>query len=242
MEALSFRVPDTVSDAAAVSLLVQGTTAWHLLRTSGRLAEGESVVVHAAAGGVGTLTVQLARRWGAGRVIATASTPEKIALAESLGAHTGVVVTGDEPFGAIAAALRQANDGAKVDVVLEMVGGAVFDGSLAALARFGRLVTYGMASRRDPRPLEPQRLMIGSKSVIGFWLADCMTPNRAASMVVAPLMELVAMVADGSLAPQSTPAYALEDARQAHEDMRARRTTGKVVLDPRLAAGSRGPA
>lgn len=239
-EATAVPVPDGVTDAAALALLVQGTTAWNLLRTSARLAAGESVVVHAAAGGVGTLAVQLARRFGAGTVIATASTPEKVALAESLGAHAGVVLTGQEPFGAVAAALRQANGGRPVDVVLEMTGGSVFDGSLAALARFGRLVTFGMASQQEPSSLSPTRLMVGSKSVVGFWLLDCLTPDRVGPLFVTPLRELTGMVLDGTLTPQATPAYALVDARRAHEDLRARRTTGKVVLDPRLPAGSRG--
>ncbi len=82
---LSFPLPDGVSDGQALSLLVQGLTAWHLLRTSTHLAPGESVVVHAAAGGVGTLAVQLARAWGAGTVIGVDSTPGKRALAQSLG-------------------------------------------------------------------------------------------------------------------------------------------------------------
>ena len=84
---LTWPVPDGVSDEQALAVVLQGATAWHLLRTSSHLAEGESVVVIAGAGGVGSLAVQLARRWGAGRVIATASSPEKRALAEELGAR-----------------------------------------------------------------------------------------------------------------------------------------------------------
>ena len=227
-EAGVFEVPDGVSDAAALALLVQGLTAWHLLRTCARLAPGESVVVQAAAGGVGSLAVQLAKAWGAGRVIAVASTPEKRALALSLGADVAVDAASPD----LAAALREANGGAKVDVVLEMVGGATFDASLRALARFGRLVTFGMASREAPTPVAPGSLMVGSKSVIGFWLADAMTPDRVVAMVAGPLRDLVTMVARGDLVPQSGHEYPLADARRAHEDMRARATTGKVVLVP----------
>ncbi len=86
----SFDVPDEVSDEAALALILQGATAWHLLRTSAHLAAGESVVVHAAAGGVGSLAVQLAKAWGAGRVIATASTEDKRNLALDLGADVAV--------------------------------------------------------------------------------------------------------------------------------------------------------
>ena len=133
-------VPDGVSDGAALALIVQGTTAWHLLRTSANLREGESVVVHAAAGGVGTLAVQLAKRFGAGRVIGVASSPEKRELVERLGADATVDSNADD----LTAALREANGGDRVDVVLEMVGGRTFERE----PRRARAV-------RPPRPLRP---------------------------------------------------------------------------------------
>jgi NADPH2:quinone reductase len=227
-ESAVFEVPDAISDAAALSLLVQGLTAWHLLRTCGRLSAGESVVVHAAAGGVGSLSVQLAKAWGAGRVIGVASSPEKRDLAMSLGADATV----DAGAADLNLALREANGGAKVDVVLEMVGGHTFDASLRALAPFGRLVTYGMASREPATPVDPGMLMAGSKAVIGFWLMHAMTRDRIGPMVAAPLAELVGMVARGELTPLPGHTYPLAEARRAHEDLRARRTTGKVVLAP----------
>ena len=222
---LEFDIPDGVSDGAAVALLVQGLTAWHLLRTCARMAPGESVVVHAAAGGVGTLAVQLAKAWGAGRVIGTASSPEKRELAESLGAD----VTVDANVEDMNAALREANGGRKVDIVLEMVGGSTFDGSLRALDRFGRLIVFGMASRTPPTPVEPGNLMMGSKTLMGFWLVDCMSDP---ALLLTPMKELMDMTASGALKPIVGANYPLEDARQAHEDMRARATTGKVVLVP----------
>jgi NADPH2:quinone reductase len=232
--ALSFDVPDGVSDAAALSLLVQGLTAYHLVRTCAKVQPGESVVVHAAAGGVGNLAVQLAKQAGAGRVIATASTEEKVEKALELGADVGVI--GDTDLGKedLEHRLIDANGGKRVDVVFEMVGGTVFDGSLAALAPFGRIVTYGMAGRKPPHPVHPGSLMVGSHSVIGFWLVDCMRPDRAAHMVVEPLRELVAQVAAKQLHPLVGPTYPLSQAKQAHLDLRARATTGKVVLDPTL--------
>lgn len=227
-ESAVFEVPDAISDAAALSLLVQGLTAWHLLRTCGRLSAGESVVVHAAAGGVGSLSVQLAKAWGAGRVIGVASSPEKRELAASLGADVAV----DAAAADLNHALREANGGAKVDLVLEMVGGRTFDASLRALAPFGRLVTYGMASREPATPVDPGALMAGSKAVIGFWLMHAMSRDRIGPMVAAPLAELVGMVAGGELSPLPGHTYPLAEARRAHEDLRARRTTGKVVLAP----------
>src|SRR5688572_8989361 len=153
-DVLTWPVPDGVSDEQALAVVLQGATAWHMLRTSSHLAEGETVVVIAGAGGVGSLAVQLARRWGAGRVIATASSPEKRRLAEELGAHATVdpALADDDPR-TFTGALREANGGKPVDIVLEMTGGAVFDGSLSALAPFGRLVAYGQAGRVQPSPI-----------------------------------------------------------------------------------------
>src|SRR3954466_3176691 len=129
-EATTFPIEDGVSDATALALLLQGLTAWHLYRTSAKLAQGESVVVHAAAGGVGSLAVQLGRHMGAGRVIATASSEEKRELALSLGADAAVDVNAED----LAGALIEANGGERVDAVFEMAGGRVFDASMKALA------------------------------------------------------------------------------------------------------------
>lgn len=221
----TFALPAGVSDGAALALVLQGLTAWHLLRTSAHLAPGESVVVSAAAGGVGTLAVQLAKAWGAGRVIATASTPEKRAVAVDLGADAAV----DPGVGDLTGALVEANDGRRVDVVLEMTGGAVFDASLAALAPFGRLVSFGLASRTPPSPIEPRRLMARSTGVIGFWLGACL---RRPDMLTGPMAELLSMVAADELRPVVSGTYPLSQVRRAHEDLRARRTTGKLLLDP----------
>ena len=222
---LSFEIPDAVSEAQALALLVQGVTAWHLLRTSSRMVEGESVVVHSAAGGVGSLAVQLARKWGAGRIIASASTEAKRELARELGAD----VTLDSTAEGLTDQLREANGGRGVDIVLEMTGGAVFDASLAALGRFGRMVAYGMASRTPPTPVEVGRLMARSQSVVGFWLNDCV---GRPGMLAEPLAELFAMTAAGELRPVLGGEYPLAEAARAHEALRSRGTTGKLVLDP----------
>ena len=222
----TYPLPDGVDDVAALAMLVQGATAWHLLRTSAHLVPGESVVVHAAAGGVGTLAVQLAKAWGAGRVIATASTDDKRALALELGAD--VAISGEAD--GLSDRLREANGGNPVDIVLEMTGGPVFDASLAALAPFGRLVTFGMASRRQPTPVNPGELMGRSRAVIGFWLAHCFGRPE---MMTGPLAELFAMIEAGDLRVISGGSYPLADARVAHEEMLARRTVGKIVLDVR---------
>ncbi len=214
-----------MSDATALALLLQGLTAWHLYRTCARIGPGESVVVHAAAGGVGSLAVQLGRPMGAGRVIATASTEAKRELALELGADVAVDVTRDD----LADMLVEANLGERVDVVLEMAGGRVFDASLDALAPFGRLVTYGIASR-EQNHVATGALMRKSRGVIGFWLMHCL--RRPAEMVDAPLQELFERVAAGELRVVEGETYGLSEVRRAHEDLQARRTSGKLMLDP----------
>src|SRR5918997_526728 len=223
--ATTFPVPDGVDDATALALLLQGLTAWHLYRTCARLGPGESVVVHAAAGGVGTLAVQLGKRFGAGRVIATASTEDKRALALELGADAAVDVGRDD----LADALVEANLGERVDVVLEMAGGRVFDASLPALAPFGRLVTYGIASR-EQNTVGSGALMRKSRAVVGFWLMHCL--RRPAELVDAPLQELFDRVAAGGLRVVEGETYPLAEARGAHEDLQARRPSGKLMLAP----------
>ena len=224
--ALTFAIPDGVDDATALALLLQGLTAWHLYRTCGRVAAGESVVVHAAAGGVGSLAVQLGRPMGAGRVIATASTEDKRALALELGADVAIDGTAD----GLTERLVEANLGRPVDVVFEMSGGEVFERSLAALAPFGRLVTYGISSG-DANSVRSASLMRHSRAVVGFWLMHCM--GRPA-MIDEALADLFERVARGELRVVAGPAYPLADAARAQRDLAERRTTGKVTLDPTI--------
>lgn len=227
--AVTFALPDAVDDQTALALVVQGTTAWHLLRTCAHLRAGESVVVHAGAGGTGSLAVQLARVWGAGRVIATASSAEKRDLALELGAHAAVdVSTADADT--VRETLLAANDGRPVDVVLEMTGGPVFDGSLAALAPFGRLVTYGLASRQAPTRIQATALMATSRAVIGFWLVHAL---RRPGGLGPAMEELLSLAASGGIRALDGGHYPLAEARRAHEDLLARRTSGKLVLDVR---------
>ncbi|MFC6883131.1 MULTISPECIES: quinone oxidoreductase family protein [Actinomadura] len=225
-EEMAWDVPDAVDDVTALGMVVQGASAWLLLRRSVHLAEGESVVVHAAAGGVGTLAVQLAKAWGAGRVIATASSEDKRALALDLGAD--VAVDANEPD--MKAALIDANGGKRVDVVLEMTGGEVTDQSLRALAPFGRLAFYGMASRKPPTPVQPAALMAHSTTIAGMWLAHVF--QLPGDVMRTALGELFALAADGRLRVVAGGEYGLTGVREAHEALRSRRTTGKLVLDP----------
>ena len=219
-----YPVPDGLDDGAALALLIQGLTAWHLLKTSAKLAEGESVVVISGAGGVGSLAVQLAKPFGAGRVIATASTEEKRSLALALGADAAL----DASVENLKDALIEANDRSQVDVVLEMSGGRVFSESAEALAPFGRIVAYGIAGR-EQNTVQTGRLMRKSRAVVGFWLMHCLGRR---DMVEEPLADLFDRAVRGELRPQIGETYALSDVRRAHEDLQGRRTSGKVLLDP----------
>ena len=219
-------VPVGVSDQQALCMYVQGSTAWHILKTVGHVKAGETVVVHAAAGGVGTIAVQLAKLWGA-KVIAVTSSSEKAALAKKLGAD----VTIDANVEDLAAAILAANEGKPVDLILEMVGGKTFDASLAVLAPFGRLITYGMASRTPPSSINPAVLMGGSKTITGFWLSHCFGKKEMMNDVINELFQLVIA---GKLHPVIGATFPLSKAADAHRAMLARQTTGKIALDPAL--------
>ncbi|MED4924969.1 zinc-binding dehydrogenase, partial [Anoxybacillus geothermalis] len=208
----------------AAALPVQGLSAYHILTTMWRLEEGETVLVHAAAGGVGTLAVQLAKRFGAKTVIATASTEEKRALAARLGADVTIDYTKD----GWAAEVMEATDGRGVDVALEMVGGDVFHQTLDCLAPFGRLVVYGAASGEMTR-LNPVRLMAKNWSVVGFFLPQVM---RKRALYERSLRDLLAWVRDGSLELTIGGVYPLERAAEVHRLLQGRKTSGKLLLVP----------
>ena len=220
-----FPLPDGLGDHEALALLIQGLTAWHLFNTAAQIRKGETVVVHSAAGGTGSLAVQLAKPLGAGRVIASASSEEKRELVRSLGAD--VVIDSDpENMGD---RLLEANGGEPIDVVLDMAGGKTFEESAETLGAFGRIVVYGIATR-EQNDLRTGRLMRKSRGVIGFWLMHCL--ERPDTMMREPLRDLFERAAKGALKPQLGNVYPLSEVRTAHEDLVGRRTTGKLVLDP----------
>jgi NADPH2:quinone reductase len=146
---------------------------------------------------------------------------------EDLGAHVTVdPALADDPR-TFPGSLREANDGTPVDIVLEMTGGNVFDGSLRALAPSGRLVAYGMAGPVPPKPIHGADLMQKSRTVIGFWPAHCMARPP---MMDAAMNDLLPLAAEGSLQPVVGGRYPLANVRDAHQDLLARRSTGKLVL------------
>ena len=196
------------------------------------MAEGESVVVIAGAGGVGSLAVQLAPALGRRPGDRHRLQPEKRALAEELGAHATVdpALAEDDPK-QFTGALREANGGKPVDIVLEMTGGNVFDGSLSALApvRPAGGLRPGRPAR-SPKPINAGPLIQKSRAVIGFWLAHLHGPPADAGR------RDERTAADGGRgcaeARSSAAATRCPNVREAHQDLLARRSTGKLVLDP----------
>ena len=217
-------IPDGVTDGQALCMLVQGSTAWHILKTVGHLKAGETVVVHAAAGGVGSIAIQLAKLWGA-KVIAVTSSDDKKNLAKELGADQVIDSNTDN----LKENILKANGGKPVDLVLEMVGGKTTDISLEVLAPFGRLIVYGMASRTPGSSINPASLMGGSKTITGFWLAHCFGSKELLNDVIDQLFDLVV---SGKLKPVIGATFPLSKAIDAHKAMLGRSTVGKIVLNP----------
>jgi NADPH2:quinone reductase len=212
--------PAGPSDAELAALPVQGVTAYHLLKTSARLAPGETVLINAAAGGVGVLAIQIARLLGAGKIIAAAGSDEKAELTRSLGADAFINYQTQN----LTERVNEMTGGKGANVILEPVGGEVFNQSEAALAPFGRLITFGQASGR-PGQVDTARLMRRNASVTGFWLA-----TLPSVMVGDAMQALGGWLADGSLRIIIGKTYPLAEAAQAQDDMEARRTSGKLAL------------
>ncbi|WP_433855832.1 quinone oxidoreductase family protein [Streptomyces kronopolitis] len=218
---VTWDVPDAISDAQAVALALQGNSAWHLLFTSLRLTRGETVVVPAAAGGVGSLAVQLAAHAGA-RVIGLAGSPEKRELAAELGAHAVVDSNAEDLTARILDAA-----GGPVAAALEMTGGVTFARTLAAVAPRGRLAVYGFAGG-ELASVPTRELMERSITVSGFWLPQLYADRTALQTSMQALFDAVA---DGSLTPLTGAVYGLGEAARAHHALAARTPTGKLALE-----------
>ncbi|MFE4359911.1 MULTISPECIES: quinone oxidoreductase family protein [Streptomycetaceae] len=219
---LAFEVPDGIADHDAVALTLQGNTAWHLLFTDLRVTAGDTVLVPAAAGGVGSLAVQLAKHAGA-KVVAMASSEEKRRIAAELGADA--VVDSSTAEHLTERILDAA--GGHVTAAMEMTGGDVVHATLAALTPRGRLAVFGSVTGANG--LVPiTSLLAGSKAVSGFWLPN-LYPSR--THINDSMSALFTAVTEGWLKPLNGPVYKLGQARQAHHDLAARLTTGKIVLD-----------
>ncbi|CAM3950966.1 NADPH:quinone oxidoreductase family protein [Deinococcus marmoris] len=216
-------VPENFTGAQAAAFPVSYFTAYHGLKTLGRGQEGEWVLVQAAAGALGTASVQLAKAMGM-KVIAMASTEEKLQLARDLGAD--VTLLQDDPDRV--QKVREAAGGKGVPLILEVVGGKRFQESLDMTADQGRVIVIGNASR-EPADMRPVELMKRNLTVTGLWLTSMMADREA---TVAAAKALTPLVASGQVTPQVGPTYALDESARAFQDILDRKTIGKVVIEP----------
>lgn len=214
-------LPDHVTFEEGAGLLVQGLTAWHLVHTSARLEQGQRVLIHAAAGGVGLLAIQLAKQAGA-TVLGTVSNEAKAQLAKEAGADEVFVYGGAR---SVADWVRELTGGNGVEVVLESVGASTWASSLESLAPFGHLVSFGSASG-DPPPVAVESLYAKSLKVSAYWLRT-QHPDALQRKARKALGDLLS---SGGLRVKVGLVVDLEAASQAHEELETRRTVGKVVL------------
>ena len=217
-------VPDAVDDERAAAALLQGMTAQYLVSSTYPVQAGDTVLVHAAAGGVGLLLVQMARLRGA-VVLGTASTREKADLAIAAGADAVIDYTTED----VAARARELTGGVGVAAVYDGVGASTFDASLAALRPRGTLALFGGASGPVPA-FDPMRLSAGGSLFLTRPTLFHYVTERAELLERAG--EVLSLAASGDLDLRIGGRYALADAGRAHEDLEARRTTGKVLLLP----------
>lgn len=217
-------VPSSISDEQATAAMVHGLTAHYLVNDAHKLKAGETALVHAAAGGVGLLVVQMARAVGA-RVIGTASSEQKAQLAREAGADEVIVFTHQD----FEAEVKRLTNGKGVDVVYDGVGKATFEKNLNVMRLRGMLVLYGMSSGPVP-PVDPARLSEKGSLYMARTTLAHFTATRGE--LLARTTALFAMIAEGKLKVQVAKTYPLADAAHAHRDMEARKVAGKLLLVP----------
>jgi NADPH2:quinone reductase len=219
-----FKLPDSVSFEAGAGLLFNDLTMHHALRTRGRLADGETVLVHGAAGGIGTSTLRLAPAWGAARAIAVVSTEDKIAVAKAAGASDVVLADGFKD------AVKELTGGRGVDIVVDPVGGNRFTDSLRSLAPGGRLLVIGFTGGEIPT-VKVNRLLLNNVDVVGVgWGAWSLTHP---GYLLEQWAELEPLLASGSVSAPEPIVYPLERASEAIASLEDRSAKGKVVVKVR---------
>ena len=216
-------LPDAIDFPTAAAMMLQGLTAQYLLRRTYRVQPGDTVVVHAAAGGVGLILCQWARHLGV-RVIGVVSTEAKAELARECGA-THVVIGTDT----LVAEVRRITDGAMVPVVYDSVGRDSFAASLDCLAPLGTMVTFGSASGPVP-PVEPS--LLTGKGSLFLTRPTLATYSAKRSDLEAMAAELFEVVASGAVRIRVNQSWPLSEAAEAHRALEARQTTGSTVLIP----------
>lgn len=223
-EILVFPIDASISDEAAASITVL-VTAWNILHLVARIVPGESVLIHAAAGGVGSVLVQMAREAGAGRIFATAGSPAKLEVARGFGADVVIDYTTDD-FSKI---VLDATEKRGVDVICDAIGGDVFARGLEALAFFGRHVVYGQ-SGGSHGSLTTDLLHRSNRAVLGYSSGHY---RRNRPLALAPAVEAAfKLVSAGKVRILEGGRFALKDAAKAHELVQSRASSGRVFLTP----------
>jgi NADPH:quinone reductase len=215
-------LPDGIDERTAASMMIRGMTARSLLHETYKVKPGDTILIHAAAGGVGLIMCQWAKHLGA-TVIGTVSSDQKAAVARAHGCDHAIVYTRED----FAERVRELTAGEGVPVVYDSVGKATFEGSLKCLRRRGVMASFGEASG-DPDPVPPRRLgALGS-----IYLTHPSVSNYTVTRdeLLATANDLFAMVTSGKIKIEISKAYALKDAPRAHADMEERKTTGSIVL------------
>ncbi|MEI6408747.1 MAG: quinone oxidoreductase [Bacteroidota bacterium] len=217
-------LPPTISAQESLALQVQGLTAYFMLKDGAKLQAGQTVLIHAAAGGVGTLLVQIAKQMGAGKIIATASNVEKLAVAKSLGADELINYTESDWVQKV----KDATGGKGVDLIVDYVGGETLRNSVNCLAPFGRLINFGNPTGGSTS-IEAFRLVNDNLILQGFGLASYF---EKPDLMQEAYQYLFSQAATGKLKVHIGQTFPLKDAAEAHRQMENRKTTGKTVLIP----------
>jgi NADPH2:quinone reductase len=223
-EELLVPVPAAISDEEAAAAMVHGLTAHYLVNDAHKLKSGETALVHAAAGGVGLLLVQMARAIGA-RVIGTVSSEEKAQLAREAGADEVIVFTRQD----FEPEVKRLTGGKGVEVVYDGVGKATFEKNLNVMRLRGMLVLYGMSSG-SVLPVDPSKLLEKGSLYMARTTLAHFTATR--EELLARTSALFGMIAEGKLKLRIAKTYPLKEAPQAHQDMEARKLVGKLLLIP----------
>jgi len=216
-------IPPNLDFVHAATFPVQGIMAYQLLRELARLQAGESVLVYSAAGGVGTLAVQLARLMGAGTVISTASSQNKLDLVRRLGADVAINHNEKDWVELV----KEATGGRGADIILQMVGGRQAEQCLQCLAPFGRMVIYGRISGLNAQFSDVQ-IMHKNQTIMGYWFTGWMSSRPDRTAVAA--RELIQYLATAQLEIIAEHTFPLAEAAEAHRAIAQRKTTGEVVL------------
>lgn len=223
-EELTFALPDTIDDDTAAACPIVSFTSYKLLADIARLEHGETVLIHAAAGGIGTTAIQLAKLLGAGKVIGTVGNESKAAIALEAGAdHVICYENGD-----FAEQVNELTNGAGANVILDSISGRVGEKSMECLAHYGRLVHFGNASG-EVGHIRTVDLHASCRSVLGFSFGT--TRSKRPHLLRDTAEQVLRYVADGSLQIKIGRRFPLEEAAQAHEWVESRLSTGKILLD-----------